>query len=171
MYARTLRYNVQPYSTRDIEKEPGGGKPRHEGSSQGGQREAKPAGKPVQFLKPVQSVSYAKSITLRHLYAGIPPRPRDPTIFKSDRSHAVIQVPGRNFSPIRDRLDAETSWSFHFFLSRFPVVLRGSCPSRVYCTQSRIRQVRIKVRNDSQLLLRDSILKNVCRNWLQLLHP
>lgn len=61
--------------------------------------ETKPGRKPVQFLKPVQSVSYAKSITFYPATSSSPETLEGSTIFKSTRSRAVIQLLRRNFSP------------------------------------------------------------------------
>lgn len=106
MHAHTRRYNVQAYSTGDIErrKRKGGWKDRRE-DSEGGQR-----GQTSQKASPISQTCPIRVVCKINHAAG-----EDPTIFKSNEATPVIQLLGRNFSPIRDTLATEAS-SFHLFL-------------------------------------------------------
>lgn len=76
--------------------------------------------KPTQKASPISQTCPIRVVCKINHTAASPASLETPRFSDTDRSHAVIQLLGRNFSPIHDRSAAAASSSFHcssfFFL-------------------------------------------------------
>lgn len=80
--------------------------------------------KPTQKASPISQTCPIRVVCKINHTAASPASLETPRFSNTDRSHAVIQLLGRNFSPIHDRSAAAASSSFHcssFFFSSFPI--------------------------------------------------